>query len=180
MYPESHDSLPTRCFKVEEMIQDDLKEVLEIEQLAFPTPWSKNLFLRELHSDLSKIILAKSDAFEKRRVLGYICIWLASGEVHILNLACHPNFRRCGIATSLLEHSLFFSFKRGVRKAFLDVRGSNKEALALYKKYGFKQIGVRKGYYSDTREDAVVMVLEMESKTLLEKLFCKSQTINRE
>ncbi len=180
MYPESHDSLPTRCFKVEEMIPDDLKEVLEIEQLAFPTPWSKNLFLRELHSDLSKIILAKSDAFEKRRVLGYICIWLASGEVHILNLACHPNFRRCGIAMSLLEHSLFFSFKRGVRKAFLDVRGSNKEALALYKKYGFKQIGVRKGYYSDTREDAVVMVLEMESKTLLEKLFCKSQTINRE
>jgi len=180
VYIESHDSLPTRCFKVEEMTPDDLKEVLEIEQLSFPAPWSKNFFLRELHSNLSKIILVKSDAFEKRRVLGYICIWLASGEVHILNLACHPNFRRCGIATSLLEHSLFFSFKRGVGKAFLDVRGSNKEALALYKKYGFKQIGIRKGYYSDTREDAVVMVLEMESKTLLEKLFCKSQTINRE
>ena len=176
---ENHDSLPTGCFEVGEMTPDDLKEVLEIEQLSFPTPWSKDLFLRELHSDLSKIILVKSDAFEKPRILGYICIWLLREEVHILNLACHPDFRRCGIAASLLEYSLFFSFKKGVRKAFLDVRESNKEALGLYKKYGFKQIGIRKGYYSDTREDAVVMVLEMESKTLLEKFICKSQTIDK-
>ena len=180
MYLESHDSLPTKCFKLEEMTPDDLKEVLEIEQLSFPTPWSKNIFLRELHSELSKIILVKHDSFEEQRVLGYICIWLVSGEVHILNLACHPDFRGCGIATSLLEHGLFFAFKRGVRKAFLDVRESNNGAIALYKKYEFKQIGIRKGYYSDTREDAVVMSLEMESKTFLEKLFCKSQIINRE
>lgn len=176
----SHDLLPTRCVIVEGMTPDDLKEVLEIEQLSFPTPWSKNLFLRELHSDLSTIILFKSDSFENQRVLGYICIWLVGGEVHILNLACHPNFRRCGIATSLLEQSLFFSFRKGVRRAFLEVRESNKEALTLYKKYGFKQVGIRKGYYSDTREDAVVMVLEMESKTRLGELFCKSQTVKKE
>lgn len=177
---DSHDSIPTRCFIVEEMTPDDLKEVLEIEQLSFPTPWSKNLFLRELHSDLSTIILFKSDSCEHPRVLGYICIWVVGEEVHILNLACHPNFRRCGIATSLLEQSLLFSFKKGVRRAFLEVRESNKEALMLYQKHGFKEAGIRKGYYSDTREDAVLMVLEMESGTRLGALFPKSQTVKRE
>ncbi len=180
MYRKSHDSLPRRCFKIGEITPDDLKEVLEIEQLSFPTPWSENLFLRELQSELSKVFLVKSDAFEKQRVLGYICIWLVREEVHILNLSCHPNFRRRGIAASLLEYSLFFSFRKGVRMACLDVRASNKEARALYKKYGFKPIGIRKGYYSDTQEDAVVMVLEMKSKTSLEKLFCKPQIISKE
>jgi ribosomal-protein-alanine N-acetyltransferase len=101
----------------------------------------------------------------KQRVLGYICIWLVNGEVHILNLACHPDFRRHGIATSLLKYSLLFSIQKGVKKAFLEVRECNHEALSLYEKYGFEPIGIRKGYYSDTKEDAIVMVLEMESKT---------------
>lgn len=180
MCQKRHDSQSTGCFVVDEMTRDDLDEVLAIERLSFPTPWSKNLFLKELHSDLSTIILFKSDSFKNHKVLGYICIWLIGGEVHILNLACHPDFRRRGIATSLLEQSLFFSFNKGVRRAFLEVRELNQEALGLYEKYGFKQIGIRKGYYSDTGEDAVVMVLEMESKARLKELFCRSWTTHRE
>jgi ribosomal-protein-alanine N-acetyltransferase len=180
VYQKSHCSSPGRYFKIDEMTPDDLKEVLEIEQISFPTPWSENIFLSELHSELSRIFLAKSGLLEEQKILGYICIWLVKGEVHILNLACHPDFKRHGIATSLLVHSLFFSFQKGVRKVFLEVRASNKEALSLYRKYGFKPIGIRKRYYSDTKEDAVVMVLEMESRSFLKELFYKSKMTGRE
>lgn len=171
MYRESHYSPLLKSFKIVEMTLDDIDEVLEIEQRSFPTPWSKRLFLKELHSEFSKIFLAKSNLLGKQKVLGYISIWLVSKEVHILNLACHPDFRRSGVATSLIEHSLSFSFQIGARRAFLDVRETNHAALFLYKKYGFKPIGIRKGYYSDTQEDAIVMVLEMESKSFFKNFF---------
>ena len=171
MYQESHYSPLLKSFKIVEMAQDDLNEVLEIEQRSFPTPWSKRLFLKELHCEFSKIFLATSNLLGKQKVLGYISIWFVREEVHILNLACHPDFRRSGVATGLIEHSLSFSFQRGARRAFLDVRESNHGALSLYKKYGFKPVGIRRGYYSDTQEDAVVMVLEMESKSFFKDSF---------
>jgi ribosomal-protein-alanine N-acetyltransferase len=146
------------------MVRDNLEEVLEIERLSFPTPWSKDLFLRELHFECSRVFLAEADQSEAKRILGYICIWLVSKEVHILNLACHPQFRNQGVATSLLKYSLLFSFRRGMRKAFLEVRKSNISALHLYTKYGFVPLELRKGYYDDTKEDAIVMTLEMDSK----------------
>ena len=171
MYRGSYCSPLLKSVKTVEMTLDDLNEVLEIEQCSFPTPWSKELFLKELHSESSKIFLAKSNFLGKQRVLGYISIWFVNEEVHILNLACHPNFRRSGVAKSLIEYSLSFSFQIGARRVFLDVRETNHAALSLYKKYGFKPIGIRKGYYSDTQEDAIVMVLEMESKSLFKNFF---------
>lgn len=164
MYQDSHCSPLLKSFRIVEMTVDALDEVLEIEKSSFPTPWSKNLFLNELQSEFSRVFVAISDVLRKQKILGYISIWFVSDEVHILNLACHPGFRRSGVATGLLEHSLSFSLKMGIRRAFLDVRESNHEALYLYRKYGFKSVGVRKGYYSDTKEDAIVMVLEMGSK----------------
>ena len=171
MYRESNYSPLLKSFKVVEMTLDDLNEVLEIEKRSFPTPWSERLFLKELHSEFSKIFLAKSNFSGKQKVLGYISIWFVSEEVHILNLACHPDFRRSGVATGLIEHSLSFSFQMGVRRAFLDVRESNYEARYLYKKYGFKPIGIRRGYYSDSQEDAIVMVLEMGSNSFFGNFF---------
>lgn len=165
MYRESHSTPLLKSFNIVEMTLDDLDEILEIEQHSFPTPWSKNIFLKELHSEFSKIFIATSDLLGWREVLGYISLWFVSEEVHILNLACHPDFRRRGVATGLLAYSLSLSFQMGVRNAFLDVRESNQEALSLYQKYGFKPVGIRKGYYSDTKEDAIVMLLEMETKS---------------
>lgn len=160
-----------KSFKIVEMTLDDLNEVLDIEQHSFPTPWSKSLFLKELRSEFSKIFLAKSHLLGEQKVLGYISIWFVSEEVHILNLACHPDYRRSGVATGLIKHSLYFSFQMGARRAFLDVRESNHAAQSLYKKYGFNPIGIRRGYYTDTQENAVVMVLEMESESFFENFF---------
>lgn len=160
-----------RSFKISEMSLSDMDEVLEIENLSFTTPWSKDLFLKEIHSEFSKIFVAQSNHLGKHKVLGYISLWFVGEEMHILNLACHPEYRRSGIAKGLLEHSLSLSFQGGVRNAFLDVRKSNHEALSLYKKYGFKQIGIRKGYYSDTKEDAVVMSLAIKLLSPLKNCF---------
>ena len=164
MYRENPDSPPHIPFEIVEMTPADINDILEIEQLSFPTPWSKNLFLKEYHSQNSKIFLARHPYLEQNKVLGYICTWFVCGEAHILNLACHPHFRRNGVATHLLAHCLSFSFKNGVKKVFLEVRACNHEAQALYTHYGFKPIGLRKGYYSDTHEDAIVMFLEMKSQ----------------
>lgn len=154
--------------EIVEMTLADIDAILEVERLCFPSPWSKNLFLQELHSRNSKIFLARTHSPDQQKVLGYICIWFVCGEAHILNLACHPHFRRNRVAARLLEHCLHFSFGSGVRKVFLEVRASNYEAQALYALYGFEPLGLRKGYYSDTREDAIVMLLEMVSQP-----FCK-------
>ena len=169
MHRENHCLPLLKSFKIVEMVPGDLNEVIEIEQCSFPTPWSEGLFLQQLHSEFSKVFLATCNDLKKKEVLGYICIWFVTDEVHILNLACHPAFRKQGIASALLEHSLLFSCTMEVKKTFLEVRESNYAALSLYKKYGFKPIGIRKGYYSDTHEDAIVMVLEMEAEVLLKK-----------
>ena len=171
MSQESHYPPLLKSFKIVEMTLNDLNEVLEIEKRSFPTPWSKRVFLKELHGEFSKIFLAISHRLGKQKILGYISIWFVREEVHILNLACHPDYRRSGVATGLIEYSLSFSCQLGARRAFLDVRESNHGALSLYKKYGFKPVGIRRGYYSDTQEDAVVMVLEMESKSFFKDFF---------
>ncbi len=171
MHRENHCSSLLKPLKIIELTLDDLNEVIEIEQLSFPTPWSEDLFLQQLHSEFSKVFLTKSNSLGKQRVLGFICIWFVTDEMHILNLACLPALRRQGIAAALLEHALFFSFMMNRKKVFLEVRGSNYAALSLYKKYCFRPIGIRKGYYTDTQEDAIVMALEMESSTFLDKPF---------
>jgi ribosomal-protein-alanine N-acetyltransferase len=146
VYRENHDSPLKIPFEIVEMTLADVNDILEIEQLSFLTPWSKNLFLKEYLSQSSKIFLARSTYLEQHKVIGFICIWFVCGEAHILNLACHPHFRRNRVATHLLEHCLGFSFKKGVKKIFLEVRACNHEAQALYAHYGFKPIGLRKGY----------------------------------
>lgn len=152
-----------KSFEISEMLLSDLQEVLEIESLSFTTPWSRELFIREIHSEFSKMFVAHSCHVGERKVMGYISLWFVGDEMHILNLACHPEYRRSGVAKGLLEHSLSLSLQGGVRNAFLDVRKSNRKAQSLYKKYGFTPIGTRKGYYSDTKEDAVVMSLAVRS-----------------
>jgi len=167
VYRENHDPPLKAPFEIVEMTLADVHDILEIEHLSFPTPWSKTLFLKEYHSQNSKIFLARHPDLEQSKVLGYICAWFVCGEAHILNLACHPHFRRSGVARNLLEHFLSFSFQNGTTKVFLEVRARNHEAQALYTGYGFNPIGLRKGYYTDTHEDAIVMFLEMKSRPFL-------------
>lgn len=144
--------------KLVPMTEGDIDAVLEVEKLSFPTPWSRRLFLNELANPNSQIVLAKD---EKDTVLGYICFWTVADETHIMNLAVHPEFRRQGVGKRLFAFALEFSEARGANYFALEVRERNKAAQEFYKRFGFRVAGIRKGYYRDTGEDAVLMELEL-------------------
>jgi len=160
------------------MTVDDLEGVLEIERVSFPSPWPRSQFERELKNPLSYAFTAKvaspspislspegreegEGEGEGLRIIGYVIFWLVGDEAHILNIAVHPGFRRRGIAKALLSFTLELLLKKGGKGVFLEVRRSNLAARRLYKGFGFKEIGVRKGYYTDNQEDAIVMGLEL-------------------
>ena len=146
-------------WKIREMDRDHLEQVMEIERASFPTPWTEKMFLHELSSPLSFHFVASHRENRHDLVLCYIIFWMFSGEVHILNLATHPAFRRLGIARSLLLFALDFSYSRGGIWYLLEAREGNQAALHLYQKVGFASYGVRRKYYADTGEDAILMGL---------------------
>ena len=136
------------------MVEGDLGQVLDIERVSFVTPWTRAAFSYEI--DQNKV--ARCTTMRASRVVvGYLCLWEIGHEIHITNLAVHPEWRRRGMARQLLGAALIEGVARGVTLAFLEVRPSNTRALALYESLGFQVIGRRNGYYFDTGEDALVM-----------------------
>jgi ribosomal-protein-alanine N-acetyltransferase len=137
------------------MTEADLEEILAIEEASYRTPWSRRAFESEIRAPhANPLVLGQSDpAF----VIGYVCSWRTMDECHILNVAVHPSFRRMGIASQMIDHLLEICGQEGIRHYFLEVRVSNEGAISLYKNYGFKVCGVRRKYYADTGEDALIM-----------------------
>jgi ribosomal-protein-alanine N-acetyltransferase len=126
--------------------------VIAIERRSFPTPWSLAMFVLEL-SKASGICLAAVEADE---LIGY-CVCSRYDTVwHLMNVAVDPDRRREGIAAALLTR-LFEEADRPGEQYTLEVRPSNAGAIALYESFGFKRAGVRKGYYHDNKEDALIM-----------------------
>ncbi len=150
--------------KICAMQQEDIKEVLSIERRSFITPWSKRLFEETISSPLStNLIIKKGEA-----IISYFIMYCVADEVHILNLAVHPDYRRQGYGTKLLDYVLTnFKQEKGI-EFFLEVRESNSIAINLYRKFGFEIIGKRRRYYSETNEDALVMSLLRKGKTQTE------------
>jgi ribosomal-protein-alanine N-acetyltransferase len=136
------------------MTAADLDPVLAVERLSHPHPWSRQLFIDELGNTLSRIDLLWIGG----QLAGFHCYWFLSGEMHILNLATAPAFRRRGVARSLLRHALHRASLSGLERAFLEVRSHNEAAIALYRSVGFVPVGTRRGYYAGG-EDALVMEL---------------------
>jgi [ribosomal protein S18]-alanine N-acetyltransferase len=150
--------LPVR---VEAMTEADLAAVLAIERASFPTPWSRDIFLRELHDDrLARLFVARVAAgAQQGTVAGYTCAWMVTDELHITNFAVHPEFRRQHVGQQLLQAVLTRAHEQGCRQAVLEVRASNRGAQRLYGQYGFAPVAVRARYYTDNHEDAIVMFL---------------------
>lgn len=134
-----------------------MPEVLFIEREVFSTPWSGESFAFELSTAGTRARVAILGGM----VAGYSCFRIGGGEGHILNLAVRPDLTKRGIAKALVSEMLAVMKGSGVRTAFLEVRASNKEAIALYMGFGFGIAGTRKGYYESPREDATVMTLEL-------------------
>ena len=138
----------------EPMRPEDLDEVLAIERASFSMPWSRGAFLYEIQQNrVARCRVMRAEG----RIVGYLCIWEIADEIHITNVAVHPLRRRQGIARALLGGLLAEAQARDLRLVVLEVRPSNKEAIALYESFGFRVTGRRRGYYYDTGEDALVM-----------------------
>ena len=140
---------------IRSMTHQDLDEVLRLEVRCHTHPWSAASFLAELDNPHSRIDLL----FIADRLAGFLCSSLVCGEMTILDVATDPEFRRRGVAARLLSHGLEQARHVGLEKVFLEVRIHNAAAIALYRRFGFREISRRPGYYADG-EDALVMQLE--------------------
>ena len=137
----------------------DLDAVLQIER-GFAAPWTREMFVQELSQpEGSAQLVAESD----RRVVGYALWWCVADEVHIVNLAVHDRYRRRGVARRLLGAAFESARDRGLSLATLEVRFHNAAAIALYESMGFQRIAIRKAYYADNGEDALVMLKGLRS-----------------
>ena len=139
------------------MTAADIENVIAIERASFQFPWSTRFFLDELQVDCARSILAEVDG----RIVGYVLFWFLPEEVDIHNIAVHPDFRRQGIGRLLLEQVVDSARRQERLRVTLDVRFSNAPAQNLYRSFGFVIRGLRKGYYSDNGEDALVMAREL-------------------
>ncbi len=141
------------------MTVSDLPEVLRIEVVSFGLPWTQDMFERELgRGTLSELLVARAPGSgTPPPLVGYLCAWVVTDELHINNVAVDPRWRRRGVATALLQEVLSRGRAREARSAFLEVRASNTGAQALYRKLGFAPTGIRRQYYSHPIEDAVIM-----------------------
>lgn len=131
-----------------------LDEVLAIERVSFPTPWTKAAFNHEIMNNEFACYIV---ALDGNKVIGYCGMWVIVDEAHITTLAVHPDYRRQGIAREMLKEMCNEALYRGCRRMTLEVRLSNHGAIKLYEKVGFVSCGLRPGYYTDTKEDAIIM-----------------------
>ncbi len=140
---------------VRRAVPDDLGSILEVEIGSYVHPWSGSLLGESLRSPNSLNFVAAHR--HDRVVRGFILNTLVVDELHVLNIAVLPAYRRCGIAKNLLATSIGTARQLGAGAVFLEVRRSNITALTLYIRHDFRVIGVRRGYYADNGEDALVM-----------------------
>ncbi len=140
------------------MRQEDLAGVMAIEQAVYAFPWTPGIFQDCLRVGYCCWLLEA-----ERKVIGYGVMSVVIDESHILNLCIHPDWQGRGLGRKLLQRLLGIARQHGAETAFLEVRESNRSALALYTRLGFVEVGRRRGYYpaeGDGREDALVMSLE--------------------
>ncbi|MBX9690928.1 MAG: ribosomal protein S18-alanine N-acetyltransferase [Cyanobacteria bacterium] len=134
----------------------DLDEIMEIEPEAYGSHhWSRQSFITELTNVAGSYFGA--ECIESGRLLGYTGYWLIADEAHVTTLAVHPEFRRKSVAERMLINSIVEARKDGAHWLTLEVRESNEAAKKLYFKYGFRRLGVRRKYYQDNKEDALVL-----------------------
>ncbi|ESU31581.1 hypothetical protein G3A_15895 [Bacillus sp. 17376] len=136
------------------MTVDDLDQVMEVEVNSFTIPWSKEAFFNELtKNQFAQYLIVEVD----QKVVGYCGVWIIIDEAHITNIALLPEFRGLKLGEALMGKVLELAREMGALRVTLEVRVSNERAQNLYRKFGFEQGAIRKQYYTDNMEDALVM-----------------------
>jgi ribosomal-protein-alanine N-acetyltransferase len=159
---------PHLAIVVDRMTVDDLGAVQEIEGESFTTPWPPHAYRSELETNrLAHYIVARYDD----QLVGFAGMWLMVDEAHITTFAVRRTWRRQGVGERLLLALLDLAQARGAREATLEVRPSNHPARRLYEKYGFALVGVRRRYYSDDNEDALILTTDtLDSRAMRDRI----------
>ncbi len=141
----------------------DLDAVVALEQSSFAEPWTRKMFQGELTGNpfARVLVVRESGAREGGEVLGYLCYWIVFDELRVMNLAIQAPWRRRGVATAMVRYAIRDARTAEATRALLEVRASNAAARALYQYVGFRETGVRKAYYRNPVEDAVLMEMNL-------------------
>ncbi|WP_026582797.1 ribosomal protein S18-alanine N-acetyltransferase [Bacillus sp. J33] len=136
------------------MNEQDIDEVLEIEYKSFATPWSREAFYNEITQNQFAVYVVLE---EEDKVIGYCGMWIVVDEAHITNVALLPEYRGRKLGEALMRKGMAVAVEMGAKTMTLEVRVSNFTAQSLYRKLGFQDGAIRKNYYTDNQEDALVM-----------------------
>lgn len=142
--------------RIEPMQLADVEQVAALDEKCFPTPWSESAYITEVHNHSAYYVVARLG----EKVVGYAGAWLIMDESHITTIGVDPKYQRQGIGERLLANLLREAIRRGIERSTLEVRKFNHVAQRLYRKYGFHAVAVRKGYYTDNNEDAIIMWID--------------------
>jgi len=141
-------------FSIRDMLNDDIDAVMSVDQASFSTPWSREIFKREMNENKYAYYFVIE---ENDKIIGYAGLWIVEDDAQITNIALLPEYRGYKIGEKLFGFSVQFAIKKGASRLSLEVRESNLVAQRLYRKFGLVPGGIRKGYYPDNNEDAIVM-----------------------
>ncbi|WP_243311080.1 ribosomal protein S18-alanine N-acetyltransferase [Fundidesulfovibrio agrisoli] len=147
--------------KVQRFGKADIPAVVELEKQCFSVPWSRKQYEAVVDNQRFHVF----GLVEQGAVIAYITFFADDWEMEVLNIAVHPERRRRGLGQHLLGHVLQLCRGMGINRGYLEVRRSNVAAQGLYAAFGFEEVGVRKRYYPDNKEDALVMRLDMDPET---------------
>ncbi|MEN6349807.1 MAG: ribosomal protein S18-alanine N-acetyltransferase [Syntrophomonas sp.] len=140
-------------FMIRMMTVSDIEQVMIIENDSFSLPWSRDSYMNEFNNKFASYVICDV----RGQVAGYAGIWVVFEEAHVTNVAVSRNYRQAGIGEALMEELERIARNKKATRILLEVRPSNNPALAMYRKMGFLATGLRKKYYSDNDEDAIVM-----------------------
>ncbi len=150
-------SPPLAPSEPEKLSKADIPDLVALERLCFAVPWTVKQYATVMGNKPFQVFGLR----EAGELIAYLTLYMAAGEMEVLNIATHPERRRQGHARRLLSHVLHLCREMGIKQGFLEVRRSNIPAQNLYRAYGFAEVGVRRRYYPDNREDAIIMRLAL-------------------
>lgn len=144
---------------IRKMELNDIKDVMKVDQASFTNPWTEDIFHLEIgKNDHAHYFILKLE----NKIIGYIGMWVVIDDAQITNIAILPEFRGYKFGEKLFEFACQQAIQMGVKRLSLEVRASNIAAQKMYRKFGLVPGGVRKNYYTDNREDAIVMWVNLQ------------------
>ncbi len=150
--------------KIRVMTTADVDSVSNIEELSFSLPWSRKAFAAEIaENDLAHYLVAEV----VDQLVAYAGMWMILDEAHVTNVAVLPDYRGQGIGKLIMASLILYAEQQGAKRMTLEVRPSNEIAKNLYRQFGFVAAGLRKQYYTDTKEDAIIMWLDIKKATFV-------------